>query len=75
MCYTITIKELRKRGILMAQRMRSNNKTITTIRMNNEVYDKMEELRALIDATRTEFIERAVYLLTVEINKEIEHGR
>lgn len=29
---------------------------------------------ALIGATRTEFIERAVYLLTVEINKEIEHG-
>lgn len=59
----------------MAQRTRSDNKTITAIRMNNEVYDKMEELRTLIGATRTEFIERAVYLLTVEINKEIEHGR
>lgn len=59
----------------MAQRMRSDNRTITAIRMNNEVYDKMEELRTLIGVTRTEFIERAVYLLTVEINKEIENGR
>lgn len=58
----------------MAQRMRSDNKTITAIRMNNELYDKMEEVRARINVTRTDFIERAValviYYIMIEENDE-----
>lgn len=44
----------------MEQKTRSRNKTLIAIRMNNEVFDKMEELCAILDATRTEFIEWAV---------------
>lgn len=57
----------------MAQRTRSDNKTITAIRMNNELFDRMEELRVLLDATRTDFIETAValYISLVEDVEDI----
>lgn len=73
MCYTITIKDLRKRGIIMPQKIRSGNTTLIAIRMNNELFDEMEELRAILDATRTEFIEWAVavYMSLLEDEEDI----
>lgn len=61
----------------MARRMRSDNKTITAIRMNNELYDEMEEIRTSINVTRTDFIERAVALAIyyMKLEETSEEGK
>ena len=56
----------------MAQRMRSNNTTLIAIRMDNEIYDKMEEIRALTGDSRTDFIEQAVALRLYRLFKEVD---
>lgn len=57
----------------MSQKIRSGNTTLIAIRMNNELFDEMEELRAILDATRTEFIEWAVavYMSLLEDEEDI----
>lgn len=57
----------------MEQKIRSRNKTLIAIRMNNILFDEMEEQRAILDATRTEFIEWAValYMSLLEDEEDI----
>lgn len=54
----------------MAQRMRSNNTTLIAIRMDNEIYDKMEEIRALTGDSRTDFIKQALAFRLADYSKK-----